>query len=484
MAKKRITELTEATSVKSDHYIPVDHGTDGTQKMSMSTLIDSTLTTSGKAADAQATGNAIAVERNRITNLATLEEGSTTGDAELIDIRVGADGTTYQSAGYAVREQINALNEAIEDVSGVPTNVRMAIFTLLENAYYSKTGLTDELSVVESWTEKVTSITLNQTTITISGLDTVQLTAVTVPSGKAVTWTSSNPNVATVNNSGVVSSVGNGSCTITASSGDLSATCAVTVSGFIMHSITNNLTNCTNSNTVTSITSGNAYTANLIGTTGYDYDAFDVEITMGGTDITSTAYSDGLINIPSVTGDVVITADTGNILPITQGTHSFTSSTLYDVSVDGRLGSISLENNSSRYDAFTSYTNLSAMTTASNNMSNEYNNGVALLTIPANATVRVECVFESANVTDTTQDGNAAVNLHVWGNGTTASALIDEIQIGAISDLVIGQVYYKEFTVASDTPLHSVGLYMDTNYATAISLDYRIRLYINGTRYI
>ena len=71
MAKKRITELTEATTVKSDHYIPVDHGTDGTQKMSVSTLIDSTLSTSGKAADAQATGNAIAVERNRITNLAT-----------------------------------------------------------------------------------------------------------------------------------------------------------------------------------------------------------------------------------------------------------------------------------------------------------------------------------------------------------------------------------------------------------------------------
>lgn len=74
----------------------------------------------------------------------------------------------------------------------------------------------------------------------------------------------------------------------------------------VTYTITNNLTNVTSSNGARTISDGSPYVATITANNGYELES--VVITMGGKDITSTAYSNGNINIASVTGNVVITA--------------------------------------------------------------------------------------------------------------------------------------------------------------------------------
>ena len=134
-------------------------------------LTDKTLTEEGVPAEAKTVGAKLEEQssnltseisraketeetlKSRIDNIASLPEGSTTGDAELQDIRVKADGTIATSAGNAVREQASELKGDLAEIEpkgyyNLLTNIKpynlIKINKLLENHYVDTNGIVKE----------------------------------------------------------------------------------------------------------------------------------------------------------------------------------------------------------------------------------------------------------------------------------------------------------------------------------------------------
>lgn len=78
-------------------------------------------------------------------------------------------------------------------------------------------------------TPNVNSITLQQTAATLQPGEKLELIATVSPADAKVTFSSSNPAVATVCEKGVVKAIAPGTATITAQAGDKKATCTITV---------------------------------------------------------------------------------------------------------------------------------------------------------------------------------------------------------------------------------------------------------------
>ena len=75
----------------------------------------------------------------------------------------------------------------------------------------------------------------------------------------------------------------------------------------IVYTVSNTLSGCSTSNKATTATEKTAYSATITANDGYTLDDATVSVKMGGVDITGTAYSNGVISIGSVTGNVSIT---------------------------------------------------------------------------------------------------------------------------------------------------------------------------------
>ena len=269
-----------------------------------------------------------------------------TANTEVEDIRTGADGTAYNSAGAAVRAQVQALEDdadglhddignieglettektnlvlAINELeerlgnvegqspgSGLTDTQKALLITILKNAIYSSNQRGNILDLENSFAKTVVSIAvdlnLNGNTIySDDSLDTLRqyltVRATYDDGGTQVVYGYALSGTLTV-----------GTSTIQISYREYTASVNVSVSqAVVRYTVTNTLTGVTNSNTDTSIAAGNTYTGVLSANTA-GYVPVDVSVTVDGTDVTSTAYSTSTrtITISNVQGNIVITA--------------------------------------------------------------------------------------------------------------------------------------------------------------------------------
>lgn len=185
---------------------------------SVAVQTDTTLTLSGVAADAKKTGDEISDLKSAIGDLSELD---TTDKTDLVSA-------------------INEVRESVESGGGLTNDIKQALMDFARAVAFKSDDPTGQtyIDALEDALYAITAITLNSNSLSFSSLGaTQQLTATTTPEGGSVTWSSSDTSVATVDQTGLVTSVDYGNATITATSGSVSATCSVVISTATVTSI-------------------------------------------------------------------------------------------------------------------------------------------------------------------------------------------------------------------------------------------------------
>lgn len=145
-----------------------------------------------------------------------------------------------------LKSQISNIEEQIEGGtgSGLTAEIKQALLQIARKvAYVDAHGQNYYNDLYDALYPPIvyTAITLDKSSMSFNALNaTQQLNATTTPNGGDVTWSSSDTSIATVSSTGLVTSVGYGNVTITASCGGLTATCAVTIAQSTVTSISAN----------------------------------------------------------------------------------------------------------------------------------------------------------------------------------------------------------------------------------------------------
>ena len=194
-------------------------------------------------------------------------------------------------------------NEAVANVDAEGKVTAMALGEAVITAKCGDVSATCAVTVVAT---PVESVTLSQTTASLRVGQTVTLTATVQPedaTDKTVTWSSSNEAVATVDAEGKVTAMALGEAVITASCGDASATCAVTVVATPVESVTLN-------QTTASLRVGQTVTLTA---TVQPEDATDKTVTWSSSnEAVATVDAEGKVTAMAL-GEAVITATCGDV---------------------------------------------------------------------------------------------------------------------------------------------------------------------------
>lgn len=110
-----------------------------------------------------------------VVTIAYEDTATDISSAELKDIRAGADGTVYKSAGEAVRGQIGQLKESISDLqesgNGINNAAKNILLDILKNAIYTTDQVNNIKELGKALAGDVYSITNNLTNCTSSNAE-------------------------------------------------------------------------------------------------------------------------------------------------------------------------------------------------------------------------------------------------------------------------------------------------------------------------
>lgn len=208
------------------------------------------------------------------------------------------------------------------------------------------------------------------------------------------------------------------------------------ISTTMTYTITNNLTNVTSDNNVKELVSGSSYTATLTPITD-EYTLSTVTVTMGGADITSSAYSDGVITIPSVIGNIIITA---TAVSNTVGTITYTITNNLTNCTNSNSNT-SIDENSSYNATLTANDGYSidtvTVTMGGNDITstvyNSSNNSVAISSVTGNVVI-------TANATSTGSSSQETIlgSSYTWQKGYINSngSIVTTSSAGLVSDYI------------------------------------------------